>query len=432
MLLREVEYARPSSVEEAVRLLEAHDGARALAGGQTLINVMKARAASPDALVDLNRLDELRRISVSGDTLEIGAMATYTQIMASSEVEVSRPILGEVSAQIADVQVRNRGTIGGNVCSNDPTNHLPPLLVALDATFTILGSGGERTVSAADFFLGVYLTAVAEGELLTSISLPAAGHAADGFASVTLGRDGTCIVSAAATLEGGSPRIAIGCVDAVPVLLTPGGRRRREHPLGRRGRGPRAAFGRPRLRRLPPAPGRRLRDPRRAAGAGASAVSSHTVTVDVNGESYEREVDARRLLIHFLRDDLDLTGSHIGCDTGNCGACSVILDGTLVKSCMLLAVQADGAKIETVEGLAAGGELTPLQQAFSDHHGLQCGYCTPGMLMSATALLRENPSPSEDDVRKGLQGNICRCTGYWNIFDAVRAASGQEVASHEA
>ena len=158
---------------------------------------------------------------MSGDTLEIGAMATYTQIMASSEVEVSRPILGEVSAQIADVQVRNRGTIGGNVCSNDPTNHLPPLLVALDATFTILGSGGERTVSAADFFLGVYLTAVAVGELLTSISLPAAGHAADGFASVTLGRDGTCIVSAAATLDGGSPRIAIGCVDAVPVLLRP-------------------------------------------------------------------------------------------------------------------------------------------------------------------------------------------------------------------
>ncbi len=155
------------------------------------------------------------------------------------------------------------------------------------------------------------------------------------------------------------------------------------------------------------------------------------ITVDVNGESYEREVDARRLLIHFLRDDLDLTGSHIGCDTGNCGACSVILDGTLVKSCMLLAVQADGAKIETVEGLSANGELTPLQQAFSDHHGLQCGYCTPGMLMSATALLRSNAKPSEEEVRRGLQGNICRCTGYWNIFDAVRAASGQEVARHE-
>jgi aerobic carbon-monoxide dehydrogenase small subunit len=156
-------------------------------------------------------------------------------------------------------------------------------------------------------------------------------------------------------------------------------------------------------------------------------VSSQMVNVEVNGTTYEREVEARRLLIHFLRDDLDLTGSHVGCDTGNCGACSVILDGTLVKSCMLLAVQADGAKVETVEGLADEEQLSPLQQAFGDHHALQCGYCTPGMLMSATALLRQSPTPSDEEIAKALQGNICRCTGYWNIFKAVKAASGQEV-----
>ena len=146
------------------------------------------------------------------------------------------------------------------------------------------------------------------------------------------------------------------------------------------------------------------------------------VAVTVNGTAYERDVEARKLLIHFLRDDLDLTGSHIGCDTGNCGACSIILDGKLVKSCMLLAVQADGSEIETVEGLADGDRLTELQQAFTEHHALQCGYCTPGMLMSATALLRENASPSDEEIRKALQGNICRCTGYWNIFEAVKAA----------
>ena len=151
--------------------------------------------------------------------------------------------------------------------------------------------------------------------------------------------------------------------------------------------------------------------------------TSRTITATVNGHSYERDVDARKLLIHFLRDDLDLTGSHIGCDTGNCGACSVIIDGTLVKSCMMLAVQADGASVETVEGLANEDELVPLQQAFSDHHALQCGYCTPGMLMSATALLRKNPRPSEEEIRKGIQGNICRCTGYVNIVEAVKAAS---------
>jgi carbon-monoxide dehydrogenase small subunit len=148
-----------------------------------------------------------------------------------------------------------------------------------------------------------------------------------------------------------------------------------------------------------------------------------TIAVTVNGTTYEREVEARKLLIHFIRDDLDLTGSHIGCDTGNCGACSVIVDGTLTKSCMMLAVQADGSSVETVEGLADGDELNKLQQSFKDHHALQCGYCTPGMLMSATALLRQNPHPSEDEIKKGLQGNICRCTGDWNIFEAVKAAS---------
>ncbi len=147
------------------------------------------------------------------------------------------------------------------------------------------------------------------------------------------------------------------------------------------------------------------------------------ITVTINGTTYERDVEARKLLIHFIRDDLDLTGSHIGCDTGNCGACSVIVDGTLVKSCMMLAVQADGATVETVEGLAAGEELSKLQQSFRDHHALQCGYCTPGMLMSATALLRDTPSPSDEEIRKALQGNICRCTGYWNIFEAVKAAA---------
>ena len=155
--------------------------------------------------------------------------------------------------------------------------------------------------------------------------------------------------------------------------------------------------------------------------------TSRHLTVEVNGVTYERDVEARRLLIHFIRDDLDLTGTHIGCDTGNCGACSVTVDGLLVKSCMMLAIQADGARIRTVEGLAPDDDLTPLQQAFNEHHALQCGYCTPGMLISATVLLERNPRPSEDEIRKALQGNICRCTGYWNIIKAVKAASGQEV-----
>jgi carbon-monoxide dehydrogenase medium subunit len=218
VLLREVEYAKPSSVAQALEILSSNDGARALAGGQTLINVMKARAASPDALVDLSALDELKGIELAGDgTLSIGPMATYTDIAASAEAK-ARPILGEVCAQIADVQVRNRGTIGGNLCSNDPTNHLPPLMVSIGAQMTIVGAGGERVVSADEFFLGVYLTAVGPGELLTRITIPAGKR--DAFAAVTLGVDGTCIASAAASING-SLRIALGCVDATPVLLQP-------------------------------------------------------------------------------------------------------------------------------------------------------------------------------------------------------------------
>jgi aerobic-type carbon monoxide dehydrogenase small subunit (CoxS/CutS family) len=162
-------------------------------------------------------------------------------------------------------------------------------------------------------------------------------------------------------------------------------------------------------------------------GASPAVETSKTIAVEVNGTTYEREVESRRLLVHLLRDDLDLTGTHVGCDTGNCGACSVILDGTLVKSCMVLAIQVDGARIETVEGLAEEDQLNGLQQAFSDHHALQCGYCTPGMLMSATALLRESSSPSDEEISRAIQGNICRCTGYWNIVKAIKAASGQEV-----
>jgi aerobic-type carbon monoxide dehydrogenase small subunit (CoxS/CutS family) len=155
----------------------------------------------------------------------------------------------------------------------------------------------------------------------------------------------------------------------------------------------------------------------------ATPTSERTIELEINGETVEREVPASRLLVHLLRDDLDLTGTHIGCDTGNCGACTVHVDGEPVKSCMLLAVQADGARVTTVEGLSDGDELTPLQQAFSDAHALQCGYCTPGMLMSAAALLERNPGPSEDEIRVALQGNICRCTGYWNILEAVQQAA---------
>ncbi len=149
------------------------------------------------------------------------------------------------------------------------------------------------------------------------------------------------------------------------------------------------------------------------------------VRVNVNGEARESDVEPRLLLVHYLREVLGLTGSHVGCDTTNCGACTVLLNGESAKSCTVLAVQADGAEVTTIEGMARNGRLHPLQEAFWNNHGLQCGYCTPGMIMAAADLLKRNPSPSEDEVREGLEGNLCRCTGYHNIVKAVLDAAGQ-------
>jgi aerobic carbon-monoxide dehydrogenase small subunit len=150
------------------------------------------------------------------------------------------------------------------------------------------------------------------------------------------------------------------------------------------------------------------------------------LTVTVNGEERSTEVESRLLLVHYLRGTLGLTGTHVGCDTTSCGACTVLLDGVPVKSCSVLAVQADGREITTVEGLAAGAELHPIQEGFHEEHGLQCGFCTPGMMLTAKALLDENPDPSEDEIRWALSGNVCRCTGYQNIVNAVRNAADKQ------
>jgi aerobic carbon-monoxide dehydrogenase small subunit len=152
-------------------------------------------------------------------------------------------------------------------------------------------------------------------------------------------------------------------------------------------------------------------------------MSTVPVHLTVNGETQQVEVEARLLLVHLLRDTLGLTGTHVGCDTTNCGACTVHLDGEAVKSCTVLAVQADGAEVKTIEGMADGDKLHPLQEAFWNDHGLQCGYCTPGMIMAAADLLQRNPDPTEEEVRHGLEGNLCRCTGYHNIVKAVLDAA---------
>ena len=160
-------------------------------------------------------------------------------------------------------------------------------------------------------------------------------------------------------------------------------------------------------------------------------MSTQHITVTVNGTAQEADVEARLLLVHYLRDTLGLTGTHIGCDTSHCGACTVHLDGQTAKSCTVLAVQADGHEVKTIEGMADGATLHPLQQAFWDQHGLQCGFCTPGMIMQAAWLLDDNPAPTEAEIREGISGNLCRCTGYVNIVKAIQQAAGEMAAAAE-
>ncbi len=154
-------------------------------------------------------------------------------------------------------------------------------------------------------------------------------------------------------------------------------------------------------------------------------MSKHSINVTVNGQPHSHEVDARMLLVHYVREVLNLTGTHIGCDTTSCGACTVLMDGRTVKSCTLFAVQADGSELETVEGVATNGQLHPLQEGFWEKHGLQCGFCTPGMIMSAKHLLAKNPDPTEAEIREGISGNLCRCTGYNKIVEAIQYAAAK-------
>jgi carbon-monoxide dehydrogenase medium subunit len=222
MLLETVAYARPDTVAQALELLSSTDGAAPLAGGQSLVNVLKHRVASLDLLVDISRLDELRNIERTGNGLEIGACVTYDELDHSDEVRAAVPLLAEVAGHIEDQQIRDRGTIGGNCCLSDPTNNLPPLLVALDATMVIAGSQGEREVPAEEFFHGFFATAVDEGELLTKIRIPALGaDAGAGYSTVAVGADSKAIARAAAVVKGNGTideaRVVLACVSPIPM-----------------------------------------------------------------------------------------------------------------------------------------------------------------------------------------------------------------------
>ncbi len=381
-------------------------------------------------------------------------MTRQRDIEFSDVVRKRCPLMHEAIQHVGHRQTRNRGTIGGSLCHLDPSAELVTVAAAMDATVTVQGPNGTRQIEFAAFPVAFMTPAIELNELVTAVRFPAwpDGHGY-GFVEFSRRHGDFAIVSAAALLtEDGAGKITrasvtLGGIAVAPVraieveqaLIGQLGRPSAERQAPARGlRGLpqiRGARRHPRAGLLPAAS--RDRDVAPRAGAGARAAEeprqalngqpmteTRKVALTVNGKRYEAEAEVRLTLADFLRHTLGLTGTHLGCEHGVCGACTILLDGISARSCLMLAVQADGHDITTVEGLAPSAtELSPLQEAFRDNHGLQCGFCTPGMLTTLTEFLRDNPDPTEQEVRIAISGNLCRCTGYQNIVAAALDAA---------
>ncbi len=458
-------YIAPETLDDV--LLAVAAGARPIAGGTDLVvGARNGKAPLPEALCAIHRVRDLAGIRSNGQGgLVLGALASHADITAHPLIRERFTGLADASAIVGSHATRNVGTIGGNVMNGSPAMDTGAPLICAGAIATLTSARGIRDVPVADLFVGPGKTRAEPDELLTSVLLPAppAGTGScyvrleyrrhmeiaivgvacqvslDASGSVTDAR--IAITALAPTIHrvpeaevlvvgdnGGSEAVrAAG--DAVAAAsradLGRSGLRALPQGDGRGDRPPRDRRG-TRARRRPPRPD--SREPGAARRRGGLDMLYQAVLA-VNGVEYPISVEAQRSLLSVLRNEIGLTGSKEGCDDSECGACMVLIDGRPVNSCSFLALQANGREITTVEGLSNGGELHPLQRAFLNAGGVQCGFCTPGMLISATALLRENPSPSEDEVRLALSGNLCRCTGYQKIVSAVLSAADELAAT---
>nr|WP_308207541.1 FAD binding domain-containing protein [Actinomadura madurae] len=435
-------YHAPATLAEALDALAAAPGGKVLAGGQSLIPLLNMRLAAPSDLVDINRVAGLDTVHVGDGGVRVGALARHARVERSAEAAAVQPLLGQALRHVAHPVIRNRGTVVGSLAHADPAAELPAVLAVLGGTVEAASARGRRTIPAAAFFRGPLEPALEPGELAVAAFFPAAPPRTGTAFAETARRHGDYALSGVAAVVGldedlrvrearaGLPRHRGDAARARPGRRRGAGRR-----LGGRRR-PRPGADRPgarhpRGRRVPAAPDRRAhrarpeRGGRRGAAEGGGLMEEgFEVALTVNGTHRAARVPARRLLSDLLRHDLGLTGTHVGCEHGVCGCCTVLLDGEPVRSCLMFAVTASGHEVTTVEGLAApDGTPSPVQRAFRECHGLQCGFCTPGFLCTVTALLRETPRPTDDQVLEGISGNLCRCTGYQNIVKSVHRAA---------
>ena len=401
-------YDDPRGLDDVLGLL-ARDGedVKVLAGGQSLVPLLNFRLARPDRLVDLNRVEELAYLRRDDDVLRVGALARHADLERSAEVAAGWPLLAQAVRFVGHAQIRARGTVCGSVAHADPAAELPVALVALDARFHVRSVRGARVLGADELFLGFLTTALEPDEILVEIEVPLPpASSRSAFVEHARTHGDFALGGAAAVVGAEEVRLALLAAGDAPVRA-----REAEALVG-------AGAHRPGRGLAPGAPARP--GPTRARGGVAV---TRRISVELNGRLVESEVEPRLLLSDFIRHVAGLHGTHVGCEQGVCGACTVQLEGEPVRSCLLFAVQADGHSLRTVEGLSPAEGLHPLQAAFQERHALQCGFCTPGFLLTIDAFLRDRPDPTEDEIREALAGNLCRCTGYRGIIEAVELAA---------
>jgi CO/xanthine dehydrogenase FAD-binding subunit/aerobic-type carbon monoxide dehydrogenase small subunit (CoxS/CutS family) len=460
---------RPTTVAEAAgELNRLGDSAKLYAGGAELALLMRHGLVDPEYLIDIKGIPELGRITPNGAAVSIGACATHHRIERDPLVRAQLPAFAYAESQVANVRVRAQGTLGGNLCFNDPHSDPGTALLIHEASVAVANGTAQRQMPLEDFLSEMYATALEPDELLVSVDAPlppngwgSSYHRVHRYQRPTLG------VAAAAKFAGGrieGLRLAVGCVSAKPMRL-----RDLERELigadiqsARRLIQDRKRYLREllypvddllgsaayKLYMTQVLLGRALEDigekksfkfqvpgfkeqpqvlVQRPETRNLKPETRVSISLTVNGAAWDGEISVEETLLDFLRQRLDLTGAKRSCESEVCGACTVIVDGLPVSSCSYLAFEADGKSVTTVEGLARGDELDPLQQGFIRHLGAQCGYCTSGQLMAAKALLLENPSPDREQIAEWLRGNICRCGAYVGIETAIREASGQKI-----
>ena len=467
-------YYSPVTLTDALELLKLYGSrARIVAGGTDLILEIEGGARSPSTLIDLSRIPGLDTIRLGEDgQIHLGPNVTHNHVIGS-ELCVERAFpLAQACSTVGSAQLRNQATVVGNLVTASPANDTIAPLLALDACLTLESAArGCRTVALGEFYRGVRQTALEPDELVTAVSFePLAENERGIFLKLGLQQAmAIAVVNVAAVLAFDGPRVtrarlALGSV-APTVIRAPEaeealkGQRLDEDVIARAAERA-AAAARPiddirgsadYRRRMVALLTRRallaLREgsersgwlpalprlwgeteghfrPRGGAVAFTAGDTSQPIEMTINGQAYAIQGAANTTLLHLVREKAGLTGTKEGCGEGECGSCTLLLDGIAVLSCLLPAPRAHGARITTVEGLAQDGQLTPLQQAFIEEGAVQCGYCTPGFLMAGHALLAERPHPSPAEIRQSLVGNLCRCTGYYKIIRAVERAAG--------